>query len=73
MTLLGKKELIALHFFGLWLVYVYLCHGLFFLPLGIIGRLLSVIVTISGHLLYNFWRHSLRHWLASCMVMKLHF
>ena len=28
------------------------CHGLFTFPLGVIGRLCSVIVALSGHLLY---------------------
>ena len=30
------------------------CHGLFALPLGVIGRLWSVIVVLPGHLLYYF-------------------
>ena len=29
------------------------CHGLFALPLGIIGRLCSAIMTFTGHLIYN--------------------
>ena len=44
--LLGKKEVVALFFFDLWLVY-----SLFALPLGVIGRLCSVIAVIPGHLL----------------------
>ena len=32
------------------------CHGLFACPLGVIGRLWSVIVAIPGHLLYYFTR-----------------
>ena len=49
-TLMGKRELIALLFFGLWLVY----HlGLFALLLGVTGTLCSVIVALPGHLLYH--------------------
>ena len=45
-TLLGKTELVALFFFGLWYVST-VCHGLFALPLIVIGRLSSLIVAIS--------------------------
>ena len=49
---LEKKELAALLFFGLWLYIV--CHGLFALPLDVIGRLCSVIVVLPGYLVYCF-------------------
>ena len=46
-TLLGKMELFAWFSFvcGLYTV----SHGLFVLPLGVIGRLCSVIVVIPGY------------------------
>ena len=47
---MGKRELAAL----LSLVYglCTVCHGMFALPLGVIGRLSSVTVAIPGHLLF---------------------
>ena len=46
---MGKTELVALPFFVLWHVFYLSC--LFALPLGIIGWLCSVIVTLPRHLL----------------------
>ena len=40
-TLLGKRELVALLFFGFRLVYFFL--GLFELSFGVIGRLVSLV------------------------------
>ena len=42
-ALLGTRELTALLFVGLWLVY---CLSWFTLPLGFIGRVCSVIVAL---------------------------
>ena len=50
---MGKRELVALLFFGFCLCSV--CHGLLALPLGVICRLYSVIVAISGHILYHLY------------------
>ena len=47
-TLLGKSGLVALDFFGRLFI---VCLALFALPLGVIGRLYSVIVVLPGHLL----------------------
>ena len=43
-TLLGRRELVDLLFFGLWFCNVY--HGLFSLPLGVTGSPWSVIVNL---------------------------
>ena len=54
-TLLGKRDLVALVFFGLPLCTV--CHGLFVFPLGIIGiigRLCFMIFVLPGHILQCF-------------------
>ena len=44
-TSLEKRWLVALLVFGLWLMYT-AHHGLFALPLGVIGRLGSMIVAL---------------------------
>ena len=50
--LLGKSELVALFFLGLWLVSGL---SLFALPLGVMGRLCYMIVALPGHLLFYFY------------------
>ena len=50
-SLSGKRNLAALFFFGLRLVY---CLNLLGLPLGAIDRLCSVIKALPGYLLYYF-------------------
>ena len=48
--LAGKKELVAMLFLVCGLCNV--CLGLFAFPIGVIGRLHSVIVALPGHHLY---------------------
>ena len=53
----GKKKLLALLFFGLWLVLlIYLVLWLSALPLVVVGRIWSVLVTLPRHLLYSIFQ-----------------
>ena len=54
-TMLGKRELVALFFFDMW-VFVLSVNCLFAFSVGVIDRLCSVIVALPGHLLYYFCR-----------------
>ena len=64
-TLLEKKGLVALLFIVLWLVY---CLSWF--VLGVIGRLCSIIVAISGQLL-NYFTGRQRQLRSACICPKV--
>ena len=52
-TSLGTRELVAWLLCFLWVYNVFaVCHNLFSFPLGVIGRLYSVIVALPGHLYF---------------------
>ena len=49
--LIGEERVGWFSFHGFSYIYT-VCHSLFALPLGVIGRLCSVIVVLPGHILY---------------------
>ena len=48
------------------------CHSLFSLPLGVIGRLYSVTVALSGHFLYYFIEVLLCVWIDGAETQPYH-